>query len=277
MFHNKLTPKDFVGRGRMISRGTATPIVVHGTYDPFGPRPVLCAVMPTGKRKPFRQPSVSDEIEIRATSDDGESIRILGLEQVTTSGYGSKIVWRGTASYFIKGLLNTFRATGSKISCSMFIPATPLAISAAQYINSYDGTITFEQNSSRDSIKWKTPWGQAELIDNYDYVGEKVGIDRATIQIRRCQVHLEVKRKGKYALEKLLKELPTAFEDTFWLISFLSRKRVVWHSAEVVAISEGRSSEFRRAIAHRQSWLGFQDVQDEEPTWLDLLGSVCKI
>jgi hypothetical protein len=271
MFNKKLSPNDFVARGKMETDNISIPVIVHGTYSSYEPTPISCTISPDGRRKTLGHISNFDKIEIKAITNEGEEIRILGLQQVTTSYKDSKTTWKGIANYFIKGQLKTFSATGSEIHCSIFIPYTPLASAEASYVNSFDGTITLDENSKREGVKWKTPLGQAELIDNYDYVEDKIGIDKATIRIRRCQACLIIKPKGKFSLENLMKELPDSFDETFRLVSFLSRKRITWYSAEVMAFPGKGKSNFRQANAYRQSWLGFQRDQRNEQSWIDMV------
>ncbi len=271
MLSKKIAPSDFVGRGKIVNTDKTIPVIIHGTYNPYEPGPTFCTVAPDGRRKSLGDLSNPEEIEIRATTNDGKDITILGLDQITITHLGSQTICQGTAKYFIKGQLKTFAAQGNEIHCSLFIPYTPLAKADAHYTRSYDGTITLSERSNRNGIKWNTPLGLAELIDHYDYVEDKVGIDAATIRIRRCQAHLVIKPKGRYSLEKLIRGLPDAFDETFWFISFLSRKRIVWHSVEVNAFPSEGSSEFREAVAHRQSWLGFLEEQRYEQTSIDIL------
>jgi len=248
--------------------------MVHGTYRAYEPAPIVCTVVPDGNKKDLLGITDLDKIEISAKTSDGEDIRILGFEQsseFTTFHNGSKTIWKGSAKYLIKGQLKSFRATGSEIHCSLFIPYTPLAMTEGMYNRSSNGTITLRAESRREGIKWSTPLGQAELIDGYEYIDDKVGSDAATIRLRRCQVHLAVKPKGKYSLETLIRGLPDLFDETFRLVSFLSRKRIVWYAAEAAAFSVKDKPGYRLANAYRQSWLGFQEVQPYEQTWIDLL------
>lgn len=259
-----------MARGKMQLDDSSIPVIVHGTYNSYEPIPVSCTISPDGKRKTLEHIYSFDKIEIKATTNEGEEIRILGLEQITTSHIGSKTIWKGTAKYFIKGQLKKFSATGSEIHCSLFIPFTPIASANVSYMRSFDGTITLDKDSKREGIKWKTSFGQAELIDNYEYVDERVGIDKATIRIRKCQVHLIIRPKGKFSFENLMKRLPDSFDEAFKLLSFLSRKRITWYSADAMALSRKGNPEIRQAISYRQSWLGFQQDENEQ-TWIDMV------
>ena len=271
MFNKKILTTDFVARGKMKLDDISIPVIVHGTYNSYEPIPVSCTIAPDGRRKISKHIYSFDKIEIKATTNEGEEIRILGLERITTSHTGSKTIWRGIAGYFIKGQLKKFSAVGSEIHCSLFIPFTPLASADVNYMQSFDGTITLDKDSKREGIKWKTSLGQAELIDNYEFVDDKVGIDKATIRIRRCQIHLIIKPKGRVSLENLMRKLPDSFDETLKLISFFSRKRITWYGAEIMAIPGKENSEFRQAISYRQSWLGFQQDQGDKQTWIDMV------
>lgn len=270
MFDRKISPKDFVARGKLESDGISIPVIVHGTYNPYVPLPVSCTISPDGRRKSIGHVANFDKIEVKAVTNEGEEVRILGLEQVTISHIGSKTLWKGIASYFIKGKLKRFSSTGSEIHCSVFIPFTPLARAEITYTNSFDGTISIGGKEKREGIKWKTPFGTAELIDNYYYAYDKVGVDKTTIRIRRCQAYLVIKPKGQFSLENLMRELPNLFDETFRLISFLSRKRITWYAAEALVFPKKGNLEFRQAVSYKQSWLGFQGDQEDEQTWLDV-------
>lgn len=271
MFNKKISSSNFVARGKMELDDASIPVIVHGTYNSYEPAPVLCTISPDGRRKALGHISNFDKVEIKAITNEGQEIRILGLNQISSSYNGSKTIWKGIANLFIQGQLKYFSATGTEIHCSMYIPYTPLAKAEVSYMPSYDGTITLDEKSKRDGIKWKTSWGQVELIDNYEYVEDKIGIDKATIRIRKCQAHLIIKPKGKFSLEKLIKELPDSFDETFWLISFLSRKRIVWYGADIAALPNKENPAFRQAVAYRQSWLGFYQDQDREQSWIDMV------
>lgn len=271
MFNKKISSSNFVARGKMESDNVSIPVIVHGTYNSYEPTPVSCTISPDGRHKALGHISNFDKVEIKATTNEGQEIRILGLNQISSSYNGSKTIWKGIANLFIKGQLKYFRATGTEIHCSMYIPYTPLARAEVSYTPSYDGTITLDKKSKRDGIKWKTSWGQVELIDNYEYVEDKIGIDKATIRIRKCQAHLIIKPKGRFSLEKLIKELPDSFDETFWLISFLSRKRIVWYGVDIVALPNKENPTYRQAAAYRQSWLGFHQDQDREQSWIDMV------
>ncbi|MFN8432404.1 MAG: hypothetical protein U0V18_00190 [Anaerolineales bacterium] len=174
MFNKKISSSNFVARGKMESDDVSIPVIVHGTYNSYEPTPVSCIISPDGRRKALGHISNFDKVEIKATTNEGQEIRILGLNQVSSSYNGSKTIWKGIANLFIKGQLKYFSATGTEIHCSMYIPYTPLAKAEVSYMPSYDGTITLDEKSKRDGITWKTSWGQVELIDNYEYVEDKI-------------------------------------------------------------------------------------------------------
>lgn len=272
VFNKKILPNDFVGRGKMFSGDSVVPVILHGTYNANEPSSVSCTIAPDGRRKSLGSLHNAKNIEINAKSNKGEDIRVLGIEQISSIHADSRTTWKGLATLFIKGQLKSFNSSNSVIECSIYIPYTPLASSGVSYIRSYDGTITIEEGKKREGIKLETSLGQAVIIDNYEYVDDIVGIDKATIRIRRCQIRLTIKRKGKYSLEALLKSISDVFSETLWLLSFLSRKRIVWYRAEAVAfLKRNGVPDYLQAAAHYQSWLGFQDKQNEDDRWEELL------
>jgi hypothetical protein len=51
MFNKKLSPNDFVARGKMETDNISIPVIVHGTYSSYEPTPISCTISPDGRRK----------------------------------------------------------------------------------------------------------------------------------------------------------------------------------------------------------------------------------
>src|SRR5437868_15422930 len=108
----------------------------------------------------------------------------------------------GIATFFIEGKLSDFDASKGKTVCIVSLTPTPLALlTEGYYLRKWDGTIVRRGKNlkRRRGIRWKTKLGQAELIDNYDYIDEKVGFDSASIQVRKCQITIKVETRRRNA------------------------------------------------------------------------------
>jgi hypothetical protein len=79
MFNKKISPTDFVARGKMELNNVSIPVIVHGTYNSYEPVAVSCTVSPNSRRKSLGHISDFDKIEIKATTNEGEEVLILGL------------------------------------------------------------------------------------------------------------------------------------------------------------------------------------------------------
>jgi hypothetical protein len=160
MFNKKISPSEFVARGKMKLDNVSVPVIIHGTYNSYEPTPVSCTISPDGRQRSLGDISDFDKVEVKAITNEGEDIRIFGLNQVASSYNGSKTIWRAVANYFVKGQLRNFAAPNSEIHCSMFIPFTPLASTQAMYTRSFDGTITMHEKSDRQASNGIHLWGR---------------------------------------------------------------------------------------------------------------------
>ena len=180
----------------------------------------------------------------------------------------------GKAETFIKGNLNEFDPSGGEIICSVYIPTTPLAIVNSNHRLYPDGTIYIENpDEKREGIKWNTKYGVAELTNNYIYADEDVGIDKAMLRIQRCQIILKIKSKEIVSLKLILQELSQIFDDTLWLLSLLSRRRITWYAGEAVYLpgNNSQTKNFKKAFIHRERHLGYEGTMGFGEHEIDLL------
>ena len=265
---------DFIAHGELIRDDESMPVTITGTYPSFGPDSVQCTVIP---ETPGTPPKITPFIpgggsQIRGRCEDGEKIWISELIEDSTTYSDGQVTWKGVARLFIKGNLDDFDSTGGSINCAAYIPPTPLAIANVGYVPSYDGTIRFQDDKARVGMRWATKWGEAELIDNYQYTKDNVKLNSALIRIQRCQVNFRLVSQGVTSLREIINELRGVLDDALWFVSFLSRRRIAWYSAEAVFIpGDGPTKRFQKAIAHRQQWLGYHSETEKELSWTDLL------
>ena len=269
---------NFAAHGKLIQENKEIGVLISGAYHIYGYAPVKCNITPLNSDNekqeihiyPFNQKVIS---EILGRCEDGEGIWIQELTEGNTTHRNGQTTWQGIAKLFLKGDIDNFNATEGKIYFSAFIPSTPLAESGAHYIRSYDGTIQIENNDkSRRGVKWSTKLGEAELIDNYHYKTSKYEIDNATVRIQRSQINLEIKIQGAVSFKVLTTELVHILDDALWLISFLSRKRLVWYAGEFAFVSD--KHEHKMAKISRETWLGYIDNNDRDFRPFELLISL---
>jgi len=265
----------FVARGEAVRGDVSAPITIQGTYSDFEHRPVQCIVMSDTSSWPDGFDAFNEENPccLKGKTHDGEEIWVSKLAQVSPSlnPKANQAHWKGVAETFIKGDLDEFDATGGEFICTAYIPPTPIAVSDARCTPSSDGTITMD-DSPREGVRWNTKFGMAELIDNYDYVDDKVGFDTTLIRIQRCQIVIKFEGNGLISLRDILQELPKVLDETLWLVSFLSRKRIAWYAGDLMfRPNTGPTQDFKQAIILRQSWLGYESQVGAGKSWSDLL------
>jgi len=268
----QLTDHEFVARGNLVSDNYFAPITFNGSYSEFEHKPVKCIVVPDDKQdfSPFIKNHDLGELE--GIAQDGENIWISALTFLTTSWSKDKIHWEGNAEKFVKGNLEEFDATDGTIHCSLYIPPTPLAENYG-YICNPDGTINFENPpSEKKEITWTTKFSIARLVDDYSYADTQVGINPGITRIWRGLIHLIMNQNGSASLKNLARDLSEIFDDTLWLISFLSRKRLTWYAGDAVFLpNEHSKASYQKATIRRDIHLGYESSMGYGEHEFDLL------
>ncbi len=269
--------RDFVARGDAFRDDVSVPVTIIGSYDSLGYGPVQCTVIPDVGKPRSGSGSLFDgqHLQLRGITRLEKGIWIPRFRVDTTTHAGDRISWKGIAEFFVEsvvGGLNEFDASGGQITCSAFLPPTPIALSHAVFAKKGDGTITIVEGE-RKPICWNTTLGAAELIDTYRYHdGDKAGLDQASIRVRRCQVTVKIQSSGTISLRSISRDLEDALDEALWLLSFLSRKRIPWYGAEVYFDpGDGSSRDFRKAVVRREQWIGYEHERQAELSWVDLL------
>jgi hypothetical protein len=264
---------DFVARGELFRNDSSVPVTIRGTYSEFEHKPIKCLVIPDKTKQSFKPFFDGYDLGyLRGTAQDGEDIWISALTFISSSGFKDSFYWEGTADNFIKGNLEEFDATNGEIHCHLYIPSTPLGRTQTYFCNS-DGTINFENPAlERKGISWSTQYGDAHLLDNYSYARHPIGLNPGIIRIQRSQITFILNHNGSISLANLLKDFAKTFDDTLWLISLLSRKRLAWYAAEVMYFpNENSKLAFQKAIIRRNLHLGYENTMGHEEHESDML------
>lgn len=273
----------FVARGEASHGDVSCPVVVTGSYPVFSPDPAKCRVVPDmdglvgGKGSPLSEQHTTN---LRGKTEHGKEIWVPDFRVSSYSSFRARdqmrpeqVVWEGIADFFVEGDLKEFEALEGEIIYSIFTSPAPIADSGVSYVPSDDGTITIWKGGERKGIRWETGLGEAELIDTYTYHrDESVGLDPAMTRIKRCQITIKTASTGTVSLGAMLADLREKFDKALGLLSFLSRRRVVWYEAEVVFCPrDSLVQDFRRAVARRNQWLGYGSAQTSPPSSIDIL------
>jgi hypothetical protein len=139
----------------------------------------------------------------------------------------------------LEGDFRNFDASKGSSACVISITPTPLGINRdGYYLRDWDGTIT-RRGKKRRGIRWNTKLGPAELMENYEYLDENLGFDKALIQIQKCQITIKLKsRRRAISLQSILMDLESTLEEPLLLVSFLSRQSILWYEARANFLSK---------------------------------------
>ncbi len=269
-------PKEFVCEGFFIKNDVSLPVTIKGKYDLYSSEPVVLIVSkksdipyPTG----FKVLDEAISTELIGTAQDGDGIWVSSLSPFSTTTWGGEgqVMWEGPAELFVKGNLREFDSAGTKIICSLFLTPTVLSKPETGYSLDGDGTISFNENNDRRSLCFDTPWGKAELLDNYYYLDEKLGFDDALLRIRRSTLTLYVDISEKTSIKDLFQKISQELEPYFWLISFLGRDWVIWYSGEILALPKDDDRDnFRHGYAKKERHLNYL-TSPRDDHWFQLL------
>lgn len=253
---------EFIAHGEIIKDGSSVPATIVGKYLKYGLGDVQCKV--SIESLPSNFDSLFDHqnpISLKGRTEEGKDIwsSDFHITDVKRGFFHSpsaedRILLEGITTFFIEGDLSIFDAL--KGETYFIISVTPTALSLhtnGYYIRDGDGTIT-RKGEERQGIRWNTKLGEAELIDNYEYINEKIGFEDALVQIRKCQIMLNVTPHSRaISLKDLFTELEDILDEPLLIISLLSRKSVTWYAARASFLSKDYEVERHRdAIARRQ-------------------------
>ncbi len=98
------------------------------------------------------------------------------------------------------------------------------------------------------------------------------------VRIQRCQASFKTRQNGATSLINILKECTGILDDSLWLISLLSRKRLTLYAGDASYIpSDNSKSRFHKAMIHRNLHLGYESAMGYGEHESDLLISPNKL
>jgi hypothetical protein len=273
------TKRDFVARWFAKRDDMSLPVTFTASFIPgqrfaISSRVILEARIPAGLLN-YDERGNPATLDIEGRTEDGNGIMLyrFRISEETHYSQDSRKAWSGTAELMLVGDLDEFDSSGGQISTSAIILPTPLATATPgyNYLPTPDGTIPLDGNQVRAGIIWKTPEGDVELIDYYDFRQDRVGFDYALVRIQRCQVTKHEQVRGKVSLTSKAIEL-LELDEPLVLLSFLSRKRNGWYEARIHYYPpDGSSDRVRSVQAYRSIWIGYSDDSDSKHSLLRLL------
>jgi hypothetical protein len=264
--------QDFVAEGEAIIGDARIPVTIAGKHPAYlGPDPVECKVIPhTGDLPPEFDEAYKTgrKMELEATTEFNRQIWIPRFDIHQLGHSGNLVRWEGVAELFVAGDLGEFDTSEASIVCQVYVPRTELALSRVGYQYNLDGSIVLK-GGERKSIRWNTRLGEAELAEIHEYyLDEAINLDRAKIQVQRCQVQIKPNLSGITSLKSVAVELEEALDASLWLLSFLGHKRIAWYAANIVFL---HPDDYRIAEVRRKQWLGYERDMGSDLSHFQLL------
>jgi hypothetical protein len=268
MTHQRI--RSFVARGQASRGDVFCPVTITGSYPTLAPDPARCKVMPDMDSLSALMDSVVDtehRTDLKGRTDNGRSIWIPNFQIGTYTGSrapdqmnNEQVVWEGVADFFVEGDLEAFDGSDGTIVLSISTSSTPISDAGVMYMPYDDGTIRIWEDRERRGIHWATALGEAEFIDRFVYIpDDEIGADEALTRVKKSQITIEVRPGNAVSLQDILASLEQELQEALWLLSFLSRKRVVWYEAEALFLpKDNLSQDPRKAVARRNAWFGYE-------------------
>lgn len=254
--------QEFLSRGELTWGNATHPATLRGSYHRFQPNSLRFTLM-------SEQPEVWSNIaqhggilaaDFLGTTDNNESVWLSGLGDVSTTFTFPGVKVEGRADLFAKGDFLDFEGSQGSTRAMAFIPPVPALIPSSIFEYHPGGAIV-PQPSDGSAIRWRTSLGEAVLTGQFDYVPGQIGSEESIQRVKRHAIEITVDIAGTNSLKTLVSNLSDALDEPLWILSFLARRRVVWHSAEAEFISDQshNTADVRRVVAQRRCWLGYDD------------------
>jgi hypothetical protein len=267
MYMDVQTTHDFVAHGEIVRGANSVPATIVGKLPSQGLGNVGCKVSIEDWPLDFGSLyDYQDPLQLKGKTEEGKDIwspefqinraRRGFLHRPSTQ---DRFLLEGVAAFFIEGDLSTFDASKGEIGCIVSVTPTILSQDTnGRYLPNWDGTIARSGNA-RQGIHWNTLLGEAELLDNYEYLHEKVGFEDVLIRFQKCQITLKIiPQHRETSLRSLIIEVKEILDVPLLLLSFLSRRSITWYEAKATFIPADRATEvFRDAKALHQQSLGY--------------------
>ncbi len=138
---------------------------------------------------------------------------------------------------FLKGFRGTVPFQNGKYWARIILDDVP-----AVHINSpgelsYLGQISNDRKID-DSISWETNCGTYSLADFYDYEKMEIPNGNGTLQLQRTKLYIDKAFKGSIETEQLINQIEDDIRDVLRILSFISRKTIVWHEISMSFYSD---------------------------------------
>ncbi len=257
-----------------ISRGDlATPAVITIKYTLNSTEPVECRIVAQKNDIPHSLRGfgiVEDRshcYQIRGDLASGKQFAIIEFNALTTTHSTNQFIWEGHAEFYVEGDLTEFDATHGKITCYATTTPSLLASSRNVYSLQSDGTVDLWKRGNDEWLQWNSELGVAEYRETYSLFTEKHGLDKALVRTAKSQVVINCDVTGSISLEKICTNMDAALNDTYWLLSFLNKRRLDWYEAQIVFEPNDDSSRGLRVYARRRQWFGYEDITAQTLSW----------
>jgi hypothetical protein len=148
---------------------------------------------------------------------------------------------------------------------------SPVSIPEWNYYHSYNGTLTTKENpKDRVGITWENDLYSANLIDDYEFIFCNKENEGITLRRKTNKITITLKSKSSDDVFDTLKDLPHYLYNDCLLLSFIGRKRVSCHEAEMREIKNYGQI----AFARYKSWEGFYKEPQETSALKTLIKQV---
>jgi hypothetical protein len=148
------------------------------------------------------------------------------------------------------------------------IPWSPLIDVWSVETRSYLGTVR-SKRKRRDGLRWQSTLGEFLMADFYHFEATRFHDDRLLARIKVAELRLEGKISSKVDPPSLVREVEAAIEEPLRLLSFLSRRNLVWYEIRADFILQERKNRQWPSYLKRRVVLlnNSQDVQPLADRW----------
>ncbi len=241
----------YMFHGEIFKDDISVSAVLAIRYDEHGHEPVECDVLikKDEKKSNLWVSNLSytgETIQARGTNHEGRKIWIPKLRIVDTSS-GTDYFLKGTADLYVEeiwgGAFDNFENSDDSVNCYLAIPYTHLTTLKGDAWTD-NNTVYHHRKQETTDITWETSLGKAELIRDINTVSTQIGLKKAKVNITECRIKLVIASHKINDLESFIDELNIDQDEVLWLLSFLSKKRIVWYRATFNTILVRRKSDF---------------------------------
>lgn len=229
--------KEIVGHGSVTGEdATGCQAFIKLHYQEHQPQTISCEIVCAQENATLfktllfnrhSQPLIVGRLE------SGEKLRLGRIMSCTVSGCRATM----EIESFSHGYEESLPFESGKYYITIYILDTPIAHVQGISERSYLGTIRTERTGP-EGIRWQTPVGEMTLADFYEYEKANVGIEKGLLQVQRCQIRLEGNIQPSLNVSKLFEALENELEDALLVVSFLSRRWVLWYELSGMFIPE---------------------------------------